>query len=77
MAAWLSVVMNDLEEVVLAILEDHEDTFLLEDDFDEMDEVRMGELGAKGDFADGGLRETGVLDVGVFFVGLESSHTVC
>ena len=41
MASRLGVMMNDLEEVVLGIFENHEDTFILEDNFDEPDDIHV------------------------------------
>lgn len=41
MSLWLGVMVDDLEEIMLAIFEDHEDTFVLENDLHEMDQVRV------------------------------------
>jgi len=62
--------MDDLQEVVVGVLEDHEDAFAFQDYFYEMDEAWVGELGAEGHFADGGLGDAGVLEF-AFFVGFE------
>lgn len=70
-AGGLSVVVDDLEEVVFAVFEDHEDAFFFEDDLDEVDEVRVGEFGAEGYFTNGGLGEARVLNCFAFFVGFE------
>lgn len=56
---------------MLGVFEHHEDTFRLEDYFHEMDERAVRELSAEGHFADGRLRDAGVLKVGAFFVGFE------
>lgn len=66
------MVLDDLQQVVLAVLEHHEDALVLEDDLDEVDDVRVGELGAEGHFADGGLGDARVLGGFAFFVGFES-----
>ena len=42
MSCRLGVVVDDLQQVVLAVLEDHEDTFLFEDDLYKMDDVGVG-----------------------------------
>ena len=69
------VVLDDLEEVMLAILEYHEDAFLLQDDLGEVDDIWVRELRAEGHFPDGGLGDAGVLNLLILFVGLESgSH---
>ena len=34
--------MNDLEKVVLGVLEDHEDTLILKNDFYKIDNIGMG-----------------------------------
>ena len=46
MTRLLSVVVDDLEEIVLGILEDHEDAFVFKDDLDETDNVRVSEFRA-------------------------------
>lgn len=61
---------------MLAVLEHHEDALVLEDDLDEVDDVRVGELGAEGHFADGGLGDPRVLGGFAFFVGFESKEGV-
>jgi hypothetical protein len=68
---WLGVVVYDLEEVMFAVLEDHVDTFVFENDLDQVDEIGVGQFRAKGYFTDGGLGEASVLDCLSFFVGLE------
>jgi hypothetical protein len=44
MPCWLRVVMDDLQEVVLGILEDHEDALVFQDDLDELDYIRVTQL---------------------------------
>jgi hypothetical protein len=68
MTRGLRVVMDDLQEVVLGILEDHEDAFVFEDDLNQADYVRVRELGAERHFPDGGLGDSRVLDLFAFFV---------
>jgi hypothetical protein len=41
----LSMMVNDLEEVMLAVFEDHENTFFLQEDLNKVDQVRMIKLG--------------------------------
>lgn len=41
MPCWLSVVVDNLQEIMLSVLENHEDTFVFEDDFDEANDIRM------------------------------------
>jgi hypothetical protein len=57
------MVMNDLEEIMLRIFENHEDTFTFQDDFDESDDIYMTQLGTEGHLADGGLRDSCILDL--------------
>ena len=47
------MVLDDLKEVVFAVLKDHEDAFLFEDDFRKVNDVRVGKLGAEGHLTDG------------------------
>lgn len=68
----LRVVVDDLQQVVLGVFEDHEDAFFFEQDFVKADQVGVREFGAEGHFADRGLRDTGVLEEFAFFVGFES-----
>ena len=35
------MMMDDLKEVMLGVFEDHEDTFIFEDDFHKIDDIRM------------------------------------
>lgn len=42
----LRVVVNDLEQVVLAIFEDHEDTFVFENNLSKVHKIGMRQLGA-------------------------------
>jgi hypothetical protein len=53
MSLRLSVMMYYLKEIVFRILEYHEDTFVLEDDFFQLDDVGMRELSAQGHLSDG------------------------
>jgi hypothetical protein len=39
--SWLRMVMNDLQQVMLAVFEDHEDAFILEDDFRKVYQIGM------------------------------------
>jgi hypothetical protein len=67
----LRVVVDDLEEVVLGVLEDHEDALVLEDDFDELDDVGVTELRAEGHLPHRRLRDAGIGDLLALLVGLE------
>jgi hypothetical protein len=42
----LRVVMNDLKKVMLGVFEYHKDTLFLEDDFNKVNKIWMGEFGA-------------------------------
>lgn len=53
MPRWLGVMMYDLKEIVLGVFEDHEDTFIFEDDFDEADYIHVTQFGTEGHFPDG------------------------
>ena len=44
MGVGLRVVLDDLEKVMLAVFEDHEDAFVFEDDLLEVDYVEVREL---------------------------------
>jgi len=72
----MGMVLDYLEEVVLGVFKDHEDAFVFEDDFDEVDHIRVGEFGAEGHFSAGGLGYASVLDYFAFFVGFESVYEV-
>ena len=41
MSSRLSVMMDDLQQIVLGIFKHHEDAFVFEDDFDEADDIHM------------------------------------
>lgn len=71
MSLRLRVVVDDLKQVVLRVLEDHEDALVLEDDLDELDHIGMRQLRTKGHLPDGGLGETRVLDQLTLLVGFE------
>lgn len=45
MSCWLRVVMDDLEEIVFGIFEDHEDALVFEDDLNQFDDIGMAQLG--------------------------------
>lgn len=66
--------MDDLEEVMLGVKEDHVDTFVFEDGFVEADKVWVREFGTERDFTDRGLGDAGVGGGDVFFVGFKSEH---
>ena len=68
MPSWLSVVMDDLEEIVLGIFEDHEDAFVFEYDFDEADHIRVAQFGTQSHLSDGRLGYAGVLGLFPLFV---------
>ena len=57
------MVVDDLQEVVLRVLEDHEDAFRFEDDFHKVYECRVAELSAERHLADRGLRDASVLEL--------------
>ena len=44
MSSWLCVVVNDLQEIMLAVFKDHINAFLLQDDFDQVDQIWMVKL---------------------------------
>jgi len=60
--------VDDLQEVMLGVLEHHEDTFVFQDNLDELDDIRVTQLRAQGHFSDRGLRDAGVLDLFAFLV---------
>lgn len=68
MACRLSVMMNDLQEIMLGVLEDHEDAFVFENDFDETNHVHVTQLGTEGHFPDCRLGDSCVLDLLAFLV---------
>lgn len=71
--------MDDLQQVVFGVFEDHEDAFRLEDDFYEVNEGWMAEFGAKGHFPDRRLRDAGVLEFAflVWFEFLDGEGVDC
>lgn len=71
MARLLCVVVDDLKQVVLRILKDHEDTLVFEENLDELDNVGMPQLAAQRHLADGALRDAGVGNLLAFLIGLE------
>ena len=38
------MVVNDLEEIMFSVFENHEDAFVLKNDFDQIDNVRVREF---------------------------------
>lgn len=44
MSLWLCMVMDDLQQVMLGILEDHEYALVLQDDLLQTDDIRMIQL---------------------------------
>jgi hypothetical protein len=65
------MMMDDLEKIMLSILEDHEDTFVLQNDLDQPDDVDMAELRAKSHLSDRRLGNACVLDLLAFFIWFE------
>lgn len=47
------MMVNNLQQVVLTIFENHEDAFILENDFGQVNDIGMGQLGAQGHLSDG------------------------
>jgi len=41
MPCWLGVVMDDLQKIMLGVLEDHEDTFVFQDNLNQPDDIHM------------------------------------
>jgi hypothetical protein len=52
MTSRLGVVMNDLQEIVLGVLEDHENTFVFQDDLMKFDDINMTKFGTQGHLPD-------------------------
>lgn len=71
MSLWLGMVVDNLKQVVLGILKDHEDTFIFQYDLLKSYHIWMVEFGTQSHFSNGRLRQTRVLDQLPFFVGLE------
>ena len=65
--------MDNLKKIMLAVLEYHEHTLVLQDDFDEMDQIRMLQFCAKSHLTDSRLTQPSILDVVAFFLWLESN----
>ncbi len=63
--------VDDLQQVVLGVLEHHEDGLVLEDDLDQLDHVGVVELRTQGHLADGRLRDARVRGLLALLVGLE------
>jgi hypothetical protein len=64
----LRVVMDYLEQVMLGVFENHEDTFTFQDDFHESDDIYMTQLGAESHLSDCGLGYSRVLNLLAFLV---------
>lgn len=71
MSLWLRMMVNDLKQVMFRVLEDHEDAFVFEDDFNQLDDVRMIQLRAQGHFSDRGLGKARVLNQLALLIGFE------
>lgn len=56
---------------MLGILKDHKDALVLQDDFDELDDVGVLQLTAQRHLADGGLRNARIRNLFTLLVGLE------
>ncbi len=41
MPRWLGVVMDDLQEVMLGVFEDHKDAFVFQDDLDKANDIHV------------------------------------
>ena len=52
MPCWLGVMVDDLQEVMFGVLEDHENAFVFQDDFNKLDYIHMTQLRAEGHFSD-------------------------
>ena len=52
MTSRLGVVMDDLQEIVLGVLEDHENTFVFQDDLMKFDDINMTKFGTQGHLPD-------------------------
>lgn len=68
MPCWLRVVMDDLEQVMLGIFKDHENTFILQNDFDQANDIDVTQLGAQCHLTNSRLRYSGILDLFSFFI---------
>lgn len=65
-ACRLSVVVNDLKQVMFGILEDDEDAFVLEDYLHGMNDIRVRQFSAQSHFSDSGLRDASILNFALF-----------
>ena len=74
-ACRLRVVMNNLQEIMLGILEDHENTLILQNDLDKLDYIGVTKLRAEGHFSDGGLGDARVLNLFALLVCFAVSGT--
>ena len=63
--------VDDLEQVMLGVLENHEDAFVFENDLDQIDDVWVGKFGTQSHLTTSGLRYASVLDHFTFLVWLE------
>jgi hypothetical protein len=52
MTCRLGVMMDDLQEIVLGVLKDHEDTFVFQDDLMKLDDIYMTQFGTQGHLPD-------------------------
>lgn len=71
MSGLLGVVVDDLQQIVLGVLENHEDALVLEERFHEADDVVVAKFAAEAHFTNGTLRNTRVADLLALLVGLE------
>ena len=71
MASWLRVVVNDLQEIMLRILKDHIDAFILQYDLNELDNINMAQFGAQRHLSHGRLRNASVVNLLTLLIGLE------
>lgn len=74
-ACRLGVVMNNLQEIMLCILEDHKNTLVLQNDLNKLDYISVAKLRAEGHFSDGGLGDARVLNLFALFVFFVVSAT--
>ena len=65
------MVVDDLQQVMLGIFKDHENTLRLQDDLDQVDQELIRQLGAKCHFSDCRLGDASILQFRAFFVRLE------
>lgn len=74
-ACRLGVVMNNLQEIMLCILEDHENTFVLQNDLNKLDYIGVTKLRAEGHFSNGGLGDSRILNLFALLVCFAVSAT--